>query len=612
MKNKILFILHLPPPVHGAAMVGEYIKDSIEVNSKFDCTYINLSTSKTVDDIGKSSFSKYFTFLRLYINVLIRIFHNRFDLCYITINSKGSGFYKEMVIVAIVKLFRIPIVYHYHNKGIAENCNSWLKKMLYRFQLSKSRTILLSSQLYSDIENFLPIDRLYYCPNGTPLVNQTDITIQKNRNKEANILFLSNMMVSKGVYVFLEACKILLAKGVVFKANFVGSWGDIKQLDFNSYITDNKLSEVVSYLGVKYDNDKKEVLKESNIFVSPTCNDCFPLVLLEAMQYRLPIVTTNEGAIPEIVEDGVNGFIVPKKDAQTLADKIKYLIRNPEIAQQMGESGYKKYVNNYTLDIFEKNFISTISQVIADFKKEKRKVKQRLKDLPLFILSLGMLPKDKCLVNTINAHSFNTLQKDFDFYESLQKSTILLPDGISIVLAIRLLTGKKIGKIAGEDLFKWEMERMEQERGKVFFLGSSEATLAKIVERTKREYPNVMVATYSPPYKPEFTAEDNQQMIEAVNAFKPDVLLIGMTAPKQEKWAAAHFEQLMATHVCSIGAVFDFYAGTVKRAPRWMIAIGMEWFYRLVREPRRMWRRYLIGNALFIYYIICEKLKMKG
>ena len=234
-------------------------------------------------------------------------------------------------------------------------------------------------------------------------------------------------------------------------------------------------------------------------------------------------------------------------------------------------------------------------------------MKKRLKDLPLFILPLGMLPKDKCLINTINAHSFNTLQEDFDFYEALQKSTILLPDGISIVFAIRLLTGKKIDKIAGEDLFKWEMERMEQERGKVFFLGSSEATQAKIIERAKREYPDVTVATYSPPYKPEFTVEDNKKMVEAVNAFKPDVLFIGMTAPKQEKWAAAHFEQLEATHVCSIGAVFDFYAGTVKRAPLWMIAIGMEWFYRLVREPRRMWRRYIIGNVLFVYYMISKK-----
>jgi N-acetylglucosaminyldiphosphoundecaprenol N-acetyl-beta-D-mannosaminyltransferase len=96
-------------------------------------------------------------------------------------------------------------------------------------------------------------------------------------------------------------------------------------------------------------------------------------------------------------------------------------------------------------------------------------------------------------------------------------------------------------------------------------------------------------------------------MIDAVNAVEPEVLFVGMTAPKQEKWAHQHYDQLQVGHVCCIGAVFDFYAGTVKRAPNWMIRIGMEWFYRLIKEPRRMWRRYLIGNVKFIRYILIEK-----
>ena len=143
--------------------------------------------------------------------------------------------------------------------------------------------------------------------------------------------------------------------------------------------------------------------------------------------------------------------------------------------------------------------------------------------------------------------------------------------------------------------------------GKVFFLGSTEETLAKILERAAKEYPNVEVGTYSPPYKPEFSEKDNAAMIAAVNAFKPDVLFVGMTAPKQEKWAYKNFEQLEVGHVCCIGAVFDFYAGTINRAPQWMLRLGLEWFYRLVKEPKRMWRRYLIGNTKFIYYVLREK-----
>lgn len=228
----------------------------------------------------------------------------------------------------------------------------------------------------------------------------------------------------------------------------------------------------------------------------------------------------------------------------------------------------------------------------------------------LYSQQLDNLASNKILINTLNAHSFNTAQHDEAFVKALQASDVLLPDGISVVLAVRWLTGERLKKIAGEDLFFWEMARMEKQKGKVFFLGSSESTLKLIRERAAKEYPHVQIETYSPPFKHEFTAEENKAMIEAVNILEPDVLFIGMTAPKQEKWAYAHFEQLNAGHVCSIGAVFDFYAGTVKRAPKIFIKLGLEWFYRLIMEPRRMWRRYLIGNMKFIGYILKEKLRI--
>jgi len=185
----------------------------------------------------------------------------------------------------------------------------------------------------------------------------------------------------------------------------------------------------------------------------------------------------------------------------------------------------------------------------------------------------------------------------------------LIPDGISIVWAVRWLTGQKIKKIAGSELFFYEMEQLQRIGGKCFFLGSTEATLNCIAERVNKDYPNVKVQWHSPPYKPEFSEEDNLAMLKAINTFQPDVLFIGMTAPKQEKWAYQHYDQFNVNHICCIGAVFDFYAGTVKRAPKWMINMGLEWFYRLIKEPRRMWRRYLIGNSKFIWAVLKEKMK---
>jgi N-acetylglucosaminyldiphosphoundecaprenol N-acetyl-beta-D-mannosaminyltransferase len=213
---------------------------------------------------------------------------------------------------------------------------------------------------------------------------------------------------------------------------------------------------------------------------------------------------------------------------------------------------------------------------------------------------LSELPDSKLLITTINAHSYNVARRDAEFARALQQSDILLPDGISVVFATRFLVNERIRKVAGEDLFLYEMNRLNAMSGTCFFLGSSDNILEKIKKRASFEYPNVKVHTFSPPYKAVFSDEDTSLMIERINQVKPDVLFIGMTAPKQEKWAYHNFMDIDTKHVCCIGAVFDFYAGTYKRAPHWIINLGLEWLYRLIQEPRRMWRRYVIGNAKFI------------
>ena len=139
-------------------------------------------------------------------------------------------------------------------------------------------------------------------------------------------------------------------------------------------------------------------------------------------------------------------------------------------------------------------------------------------------------------------------------------------------------------------------------------MGSSEKVLAKIRENAAVDYPTLDVVTYSPPYKPEFSDEDNNAIIKAINDANPDLLWIGMTAPKQEKWTFQHWNELkIHCHVGTIGAVFDFYAGTAKRAPQWWQDHSLEWLYRLLKEPKRMWRRYVLGNPLFVWNIVKER-----
>lgn len=245
-----------------------------------------------------------------------------------------------------------------------------------------------------------------------------------------------------------------------------------------------------------------------------------------------------------------------------------------------------------------------------------------LKSLEIFgsKAELASLPEGKLLINTINAHSYNTARKDSLFAEALTNGDVLLPDGVSIVMACKWIKAKSLPKerIAGWDLFAFEMEKLERESEElrtkseeskiVMFMGSSQKVLDLIVKRAAEVYPHLKVVTYSPPYKPEFTDEDNKAIIDAIHAANPDLLWIGMTAPKQEKWTYSHWKELnIHCHVGSNGAVFDFFAGTMKRAPMWWQDHGLEWLYRLLKEPKRMWRRYIIGNALFLWNMVKEK-----
>lgn len=219
------------------------------------------------------------------------------------------------------------------------------------------------------------------------------------------------------------------------------------------------------------------------------------------------------------------------------------------------------------------------------------------------------IPDGKVLINTINAHSFNVAQKDQLFADSLSKCDVLLPDGVSIIMACKLMRLKNCPeqRSPGWDLFEVEMKKLNQKGGKVMFMGSSEHVLGLIRERSYLEYPNLEVHTYSPPYKAEFSDEDNAAIVKAINAVKPDLLWIGMTAPKQEKWIYSHWNELdINCHAGSIGAVFDFFAGTSPRAPFSWQKLGLEWLYRLLLNPKRMWRRYLIGNPLFIWNVLRE------
>ena len=226
----------------------------------------------------------------------------------------------------------------------------------------------------------------------------------------------------------------------------------------------------------------------------------------------------------------------------------------------------------------------------------------------IFISNLDQIKiESKCLISTLNQYSFIIAEQDNRFKKALIESDILLPDGIGIVGAVKLLKGKKIKKIAGADLHLHLLKILNQNGGSCFYLGSSEKTVKEIKDRLATEFPHIKVGVYSPPFKSSFSELENLQMVKSVNLFKPDVLFVGMTAPKQEKWAYEHKTDLDVKVICSIGAVFDFYAGTIKRPGKFWVKIGLEWLIRLINEPNHMWKRYLYYGPVFVYIVLKER-----
>lgn len=217
-------------------------------------------------------------------------------------------------------------------------------------------------------------------------------------------------------------------------------------------------------------------------------------------------------------------------------------------------------------------------------------------------------PNEKTFV-CANPHSLYEASKDDLFKKSLLDADLITPDGAGILLASKFLGGDIRQRITGSDVFFGLSEYLnKKKKGKYFFLGSTEDTLAQIRDKMAADYPGIQLAgTYSPPFKPVFDEADNDSMIEAINAVNPDVLWVGMTAPKQEKWIFENRGRLNVKFIGAIGAVFDFYVGNVKRSHPVFQKMGLEWLPRLIQEPKRLWRRNFVSSPMFLLKVFKQK-----
>lgn len=402
--GRVLYAMHMPPPVHGASMVGQYIRDSKLLQDRFDGEYINLTAAANLNDIGRIGLKKVIGYVRMLLKIRKSIMTGKPHVIYLTPNAAGKPFYKDFITVCLVKrwagysLFeykwpfkivwnwrkrkivkkkvRKPnILVHYHNKGVKNFSKSKLNDWLYRKFFKDLYVLLLSEVLYEDVKKYVPASRVGFCGNGLPALSNeickkiSDNVRLKYADKTAkpiHVLYLSNMMEEKGVWTLVDACKILKDKGMDFRCTFVGGWKDITEEMFNQRISSLGLHANVIAVGPKYGADKEQYWMDADVLVFPTYyhNECFPLVLLEAMQHALPCISTKEGAIPDIIDDGVSGFVVNAKNSGHLAVKITELANDKAKRLDMGVEGYRKFCERFTLNVFENRICEVLEQLM--------------------------------------------------------------------------------------------------------------------------------------------------------------------------------------------------------------------------------------------------------
>lgn len=216
----------------------------------------------------------------------------------------------------------------------------------------------------------------------------------------------------------------------------------------------------------------------------------------------------------------------------------------------------------------------------------------------------------------VNPHSLEIARKDREFDFAIRSAQFIVPDGFGVILASKILGGSLQNRVTGMDLFIGLSRLLcnQKVRYSYFFLGSTEENLKSIEKKLALDFPHIRLAgSYSPPFKACFDSKENELMVEMVNKAAPDVLWVGMTAPKQEKWVYENKDRLNVKVIGPIGAVFDFYSGRIKRSHPFFQKYGLEWLPRFLREPRRLWRRNIISNPAFLWRVVAYRFgKIRG
>lgn len=364
--KRILCIMHLPPPLHGASQSNSNLSKSILINNSYSLDIIDLQFATSVADLQTFSFKKIWKGVKYGLIIWKKVRTFKPDLVYFTLSPNGFAFYRDAVYAAIVKGLGCKILFHLHGKGIKKASESSLiNKNIYQMVFKNTHVICLTKSLFADIQGVY-LTKPFIVPYGISVDKEAVKMDEKNENHKVLILYLGNYKKSKGILILIDALSILKKKGYQFQARLVGDAADVTVNELEKYVADKGLHDDVEVTGPRYGTQKYSEYRAADIFAFPTFypNEAFPLVNLEAMQFGLPVISTNEGGISDAIMDNETGFVIEPRNLDQLIDKLSVLISNQELRHKMGQRGQEVFFEQYTLDRFERNLKNVFETIL--------------------------------------------------------------------------------------------------------------------------------------------------------------------------------------------------------------------------------------------------------
>lgn len=357
---KLLIVGQLPPPCHGSNVMTELFVSSL-IKLGFKVSIAEKTFSKTMLEIGSYSLKKLIRAQVVFFKLIWIFVTTRPKLCFYFISIKPPSIYLDMLFLLLLRVLKTKTILYIHGKGFQKlSKQSPLVNFFFKNPIisALNGALVLCEKLKKDIEFFIPKDQIFVLPNCIPDVDPKVFNAYCKTKKKADklcILYLSNLFPAKGTIEFLKMARMVIDSGKPVRFVLAGAATSASfHQKIEQIIFDLRLRDDVEMVGAVHGSAKERLFYECDIFVFPTHHEAFGLVNIEAMRAGLPIISTNEGCIPEMVIDGFNGYIVDPKDVEEISDRVLKLVNDEQLRIKMGQAGRKIYEEYFTKKVYEK------------------------------------------------------------------------------------------------------------------------------------------------------------------------------------------------------------------------------------------------------------------